>query len=75
MTTNRIYRAGAAAHAIFPLGGIGAGSIGIGADGRFQDWEIFNRPSKGSVNGFTHFAVRAERDGAVLDTRILHGPK
>lgn len=74
MTTNRIYRAGAAAHAIFPLGGIGAGSIGIGADGRFQDWEIFNRPSKGSVNGFTHFAVRAERDGAVLDTRILHGP-
>ncbi|WP_421726070.1 GH116 family glycosyl-hydrolase [Bauldia sp.] len=63
-----------APHAVFPLGGIGAGGIGIGADGRLQDWEIFNRPSKGSVNGFSHFAVRAERDGSVVDTRILHGP-
>ena len=57
----------------FPLGGIGTGSIGIGADGRFQDWEIYNRPSKDSVNGFTHFAVRAENKEGVLDTRVLHG--
>lgn len=68
------YRADEAPFTIFPLGGIGAGSIGIGADGRFQDWEIYNRPSKGSLNGFSHFAVRAERGGEVLDTRILHGP-
>ena len=70
----KTYSADQAPHAIFPLGGIGAGSIGIGADGRFQDWEIYNRPSKGSVNGFTHFAVRAENKEGVLDTRILHGP-
>jgi non-lysosomal glucosylceramidase len=63
-----------ARNSVFPLGGIGAGSIGIGADGRLRDWEIYNRPSKGSVNGFSHFAVRAEQDGAVLDTRVLHGP-
>jgi non-lysosomal glucosylceramidase len=63
-----------ARNVVFPLGGIGAGSIGIGADGRLRDWEIYNRPSKGSVNGFSHFAVRAERDGVVLDTRVLHGP-
>ncbi len=43
----------------FPLGGIGTGSIGIDGGGRFTDWEIFNRPSKGSINGNTNIAVRA----------------
>ena len=43
----------------FPLGGIGTGSLGLSGTGRFIDWEIFNRPSKGSVNGFSHFAVKA----------------
>ena len=62
------------AEAIFPLGGIGAGAIGIGADGRLRNWEIFNRPDKGSVNGFSHFAVKAEQGGQVIDTRVLHGP-
>ena len=38
----------------FPLGGIGTGSIGIGGDGRLVDWEIFNRPAKGSVHGYSH---------------------
>lgn len=68
------YPAATSKAAVFPLGGIGAGSIGLGADGRLQDWEIFNRPAKGSVNGFSHFAVRAEQSGRVLDTRILQGP-
>jgi non-lysosomal glucosylceramidase len=57
----------------FPLGGIGTGCIGLAGNGRLIDWEIFNRPNKGSINGFSHFAVRAESEGKVLDARILNG--
>jgi non-lysosomal glucosylceramidase len=57
----------------FPLGGIGTGCIGLSGNGRLIDWEIFNKPNKGSVNGFSHFAVKAERDGEVLDVRVLNG--
>src|SRR4029078_12805383 len=58
----------------FPLGGIGTGSIGLSGAGRLVDWEILNRPHKGVTNGLSHFAVRAERDGKVIDARILNGP-
>lgn len=57
----------------FPLGGIGSGSVGLAGNGAFRDWEIFNRPFKHSRNGFTHFCVRSEKDGAVEDVRILQG--
>ena len=58
----------------FPLGGIGSGCVGLAGNGRLIDWEIFNKPSKGSVNGCTHFAVRAlDKDGKILDARVLNG--
>ena len=57
----------------FPLGGIGSGCIGLGGNGRFVEWEIFNRPNKGGVNGFSHFAIKAEGRGRVLDARALLG--
>ena len=57
----------------FPLGGIGSGCVGIGGDGRFKDWEIFNRPNKGSINHYSHFSIKAESDGRVLDCRCMHG--
>ncbi|MDR3147727.1 MAG: hypothetical protein LBU00_05045, partial [Treponema sp.] len=56
----------------FPLGGIGTGSLGLSGTGRLIDWELFNRPSKGSLNGFSHFAVKVERDGEVLDARVMN---
>ncbi len=56
----------------FPLGGIGTGSIGLAGNGRLTDFEIFNRPNKGSVNGFSHIAVRAVTHGKCVP-RVLSG--
>ena len=56
----------------FPLGGIGTGSIGLGGDGRLIDWEILNRPSKGSVNGRSHFAIRAIQNDKIT-AAVLNG--
>ena len=58
----------------FPVGGIGAGCIGIDGSGRLSEWEIFNRPNKQKDNGSSHFAVRAERNGKVVSAKILNGP-
>ena len=57
----------------FPLGGIGSGSIGLAGNGRLIEWEIFNRPNKNTVQGFSHFAVKAENKEHVLDARVMHG--
>ena len=56
----------------FPLGGIGTGSIGLGGNGRLMDWEIFNRPSKGSINGYSHFAIKAVKGNRPI-TYVLNG--
>lgn len=56
----------------FPLGGIGTGCIGLAGNGRLTDWEIFNRPNKGGLNGFSHFAIKAESGGRVLDARVMN---
>ena len=57
----------------FPLGGIGTGSIGLSGAGQLIDWEIMNRPDKGSHNGYSHLAVKAERGGELVDVRVLNG--
>jgi non-lysosomal glucosylceramidase len=74
VTNARFHYSGSRTREIsFPLGGIGTGCVGLAGNGRLVDWEIFNRPSKGSTFGFTHLAVRAEEDGKVLDARALMG--
>lgn len=57
----------------FPVGGIGTGSIGMGGDGRFHEWEIANKPDKARLNGFSHIAVKAEKDGKTVCARVLNG--
>lgn len=68
-----VYRKEKTREISFPLGGIGAGCVGLAGNGSLRDWEIYNHPYKNTSNGFTHFLVRAEKDGRVLDTRVLQG--
>ena len=68
-----VYRGRNTKEISFPLGGIGAGCIGLGGNGRLIDFEIFNKPNKNSFNGFSHIAVKAEDTEKVLDTRVLNG--
>ncbi len=56
----------------FPLGGIGTGCIGLGGNGELIDWEIFNRPSNGTRNGYSHFAIKAKCQDKT-HVRVLHG--
>src|SRR5579863_9972115 len=58
----------------FPLGGIGTGSVSLTGSGRLVDWSIRNRPAIHQFNGYSHFAIKAERDGKLLDARVLNGP-
>ncbi|MBR5742997.1 MAG: hypothetical protein IKX85_04280, partial [Clostridia bacterium] len=57
----------------FPLGGIGTGSLGLAGNGAFVDWEIFNRPNKGSVNPYSFFALKAEWPDGRKSVRVLLG--
>ncbi len=59
----------------FPLGGVGAGCIALGGRGQLRDWEIFNRPDKGSSPNYAFAAIRVD-DGrrapfaSVLEARL-----
>lgn len=55
----------------FPIGGIGTGSVSLGGRGELRDWEIFNRPDKGSRLDFTFFALWAQRSGRPAVARVL----
>lgn len=58
----------------FPLGGIGSGGFSISGSGRLIDWSIRNRPALQGYNGYSHFAIKAESNGTLLDARVLNGP-
>jgi len=55
----------------FPLGGIGAGSIGLGGRGQLRDWEIYNRPDQGRSPEYAFPAIRVQAGHAKPVTRVL----
>ena len=69
-----VYRGERRRYVSFPLGGIGTGSVSLTGSGRLIDWSIRNRPDIHQFNGYSHFAIKAEQDGRLLDARVLNGP-
>jgi uncharacterized protein (DUF608 family) len=60
----------------FPLGGVAAGSIGLGGRGQLYNWEIFNRPNKGYRPTYAFLSIWAQAGNGkpvarVLESRIL----
>jgi len=55
----------------FPLGGIGTGTVSLGGRGDLRDWEIFNRPNKGSRLPYTFPALWVGGEKPVA--RVLEG--
>lgn len=55
----------------FPLGGVTAGSIGLGGRGQLHNWEIFNRPNKGFSPSYAFPSIWAQAGSGQPVTRVL----
>ena len=55
----------------FPLGGVAAGSLGLGGRGQLVNWDIFNRPNKGYRPPYAFPAIWALAGGAKPVARVL----
>ena len=58
----------------FPLGGIGAGCVSLSGRGALVDWEILNRPNKGSILPYTFVTLWAKAQGRPPLTRVVQSP-
>lgn len=72
----RVFRGSRLKMLSFPLGGVGAGSLGLGGRGQLRDWEIFNRPNKGFSPNYAFPAIWVRAGDAaptahVLESRII----
>ena len=72
----RIFRGHQLQMISFPLGGVAAGSLGLGGRGQLRDWEIFNRAHQGFSPAYAFPAIWAQSGASkpcarVLEARIL----
>jgi non-lysosomal glucosylceramidase len=72
----RVFRGPALKMISFPLGGVAAGSVGLGGRGQLRDWEIFNRPNKGFSPSYAFPAIWVQSGdskpvASVLEAKIL----
>ena len=70
----RSYSGDMAREVAFPIGGIGTGCVSLSGTGELVDWEIFNRPNKGSYLPYTFFLLWAKAEDGEPVTKILQGP-
>ncbi len=59
----------------FPLGGIGTGCVSLDGRGGLRDWEIFNRPNKGSQLDYTFPALWWQTEGEEPKVATIQGPR
>jgi uncharacterized protein (DUF608 family) len=57
----------------FPLGGIGTGCVSLEGRGALSDWEIYNRPNKGSILPMTFAALWCRPQGGSGQSRVIVG--
>lgn len=72
MKSKRYFDSSATALA-FPLGGLGTGTVSLGARGELRDWEIFNSPAKGNHLPNTFFTIRVQAPDQEPILRVLEG--
>jgi non-lysosomal glucosylceramidase len=67
----RVFRGAALKMISFPLGGVAAGSIGLGGRGQLRDWEIFNRANKGFSPDYAFPAIWVKAGNEAPIAKVL----
>ena len=70
----RTFSGSSVSQIVFPLGGIGTGSVGLTGVGGLRDWEIFNRPNFGGSFPYTFPILYAKEQGKDPLCRVVQGP-
>jgi hypothetical protein len=67
----RVYSGPQLAMISVPLGGVGAGAIGLGGRGQLRDWEIVNRSDKGHSPNYALASIWAQAGAGKPVARVL----
>jgi non-lysosomal glucosylceramidase len=68
----RVFEGRSLREVAFPLGGIGTGAVSLGGRGDLRDWEIFNRPNKGTRLPYTFPVIWTRGERAIAKVLEAH---